>query len=450
MAENDNQKEGKFELDTAKGARDFPPEQKIARDKIVEKLKKIFELYGFNPLETPVFERLDVLTAKYAAGTESDAAKEIFKLEDQGKRKLGLRFDLTVPFARFIGMNSKMKMPFKRYQIEKVYRDGPIKLGRYRELYQCDVDVVGSKSMLVEAELMSLAVKVFEDLGLDTVIKLNNRKILDAVMEFAGIPEEKRASAILIIDKFEKISKQEVEKEFAELGIDECSVAKLLGVINSTGSNEEILSNLKQFLKSQNGAEGLKEVEEILSYTNAMGLKNIMFTPSLARGLGYYTGPIFEGFLREGEFKSSLCGGGRYDKLIGLYLNQNREYPACGISFGLEPIMEMLKQKEKEPIVNVSRVYIIPIQTYNECLKIAKELRDNNIKTDMDISMKGISKNLDYANAYKIPFVLFVGQDEINSGKYKLKDMKSGEEQLLTISEVIEQLHHKKHFEIVS
>ncbi|MFH1589601.1 MAG: histidine--tRNA ligase [archaeon] len=426
-----------MELMNAKGVRDFPPEEKIIRQEVVDTLKTTFEEFGFNPLETPVIERFDVLTSKFAGGEE--ILKEIFTFKDQGGRELCLRYDLTVPFSRFVGMNPNLKMPFKRYQIGRVYRDGPIKLGRYREFWQCDIDVVGTKSMLADAEILAVVSAVFKKLDFKIEIKLNNRKILDGILAFAGVKENKWIDAILSIDKLEKQGINEVRKELEMKGISDDAIAKIMGVIQKKGTNKETLKDLKSFLTSDIGKEGIEEMEEMLKYLSAFKVK-VDFDPSLARGLAYYTGPVFEVFLKNSEITSSAAGGGRYDKMIGKFIGQEDAFPATGIAFGLEIITDTLKMKLKEKKKTITEIYIIPIKTAKESIRIAQELRAEGIKTDMDISGRGISKNLNFANSLGIPYVLFVGEKELKQKKVKLRDMKSGKETLLTISGVIKKL----------
>ena len=405
-----------MKLQRAKGVRDFAPDEKIVRQAIVEEFKKIFERYGFSPLETPILERLDVLSAKYAGG--ADILKEMFKLKDQGGRMLGLRYDLTVPFARFVGMNPKIKMPFKRYQIGRVFRDGPIKLGRYREFWQCDVDIVGVKSMKADAEIIALTQDAFKNLGLDVVIKINNRKILDAMLEKAGIKKERIIPAILAIDKLEKFGEAEVKKELKAAKIPEQTIKKLMKSIKTSKANDEI--------------------KELLS--NLPNKKNVEFSPSLARGLAYYTGTIFEVFLKKSKITSAVAAGGRYDEMVGKFIGAGKDYPAVGIAFGLEVIMDAMKLKRKLGKRTVTDVYIIPIQTFKQSFKIAQQLRNAGIKADIDLVGRGPSKNLDYANAMWIPYVMFIGPDELKQKKVKLRDMKTGKEQMLSVSSVIKKL----------
>lgn len=427
-----------MKLETAKGVRDFPPEEKIIRQQIIDKLITVFERYGYSPLETPIIERYEVLTAKFAAGEESDALKETFKFEDQGKRKLGLRFDLTVPLARFISMNPKIKMPFKRYEIGRTYRDGPIKLGRYREFWQCDVDVVGCKDMLADAEIIKLSLDVFKELGFDAYIELNNRKLLNGILEYADIPKQKREQAIIAIDKLKKLSLAEVKKELKKQGISDDSIKKVVDVLETKGTNEQILSKLKKIINNKIGLEGIEELEQIFYYLTPDETKDVKLNISLARGLAYYTGPVYEGFLRKSKISSSICGGGRYDDLIGLYLGGKEQYPATGISFGLEPITEAIKLTKEEMVKTVSQVYIIPIKTTKEALEIAQKLRKASIKTDIDLLGRGLSKNLDYADKLKIPYVIIVGPKDLEENQVTIRNMKTGKEEKVLIKNIVE------------
>jgi histidyl-tRNA synthetase len=413
-----------MELQLPRGMRDFPPEEKILRDEVISVLKGIFELYGFSPLETPIVERWEVLSAKYSGGEE--ILKETFKLTDQGGRQLGLRYDLTVPLARFVGMNPTIKRPFKRYQIGTVYRDGPIKKGRTREFYQCDADIVGSSSPLADAECVQLALEVFEKLGIDVEVKINNRKVLYELAQAAEIPEELTEAAILSLDKLEKIGPDGVLREMIERGIARVSAERFL----SGAQDREALKK----------GEGYRELEPVLS---ALQDPRVVWTPSLARGLSYYTGTIYEVYAKNSSVTGSLAAGGRYDNMIGQFLGGSEKIPAVGISFGLEPILEVLKEKHPNRIIRktVTQVYVIPFKTLlAEGRAICQQLRRAGIKADMDFSAKGISDGLKYANAYEIPFVVIVGPDEVAAGKVKLRDMRSGEEKLLTVDEVPHQI----------
>jgi histidyl-tRNA synthetase len=427
-------------IEMAKGVRDFPPEDKIMRDNMVNKLVDIFQRYGYSPLETPSIERLDTLTAKFAAGAESDAAKEIFKLTDQGNRDLGLRFDLTVPFSRFIALNPNLKMPFKRYEIGRVFRDGPIKLGRYREFWQCDVDIAGCASVKAEAELILLALDAFKELGLDAYIEVNNRKVLYGIMDYCDIKRELRESVIITVDKIKKQGIQIVKKELSEKGIKEDAIKKIENIFKSDSDNQELINELRSILTTELGLVGVNELDELFSYLKFAEPGKIKFNPSLARGLAYYTGTVFEGFLNESKMTSSICGGGRYDNMIGMYAENAREYPAVGISFGLEPITDALKLSGIKQRRSVTQLYIIPIKTFKESLVITTKLREAGLKVEIDLMDKGVSKNLDYANSLKIPFVAFIGDSEIAEQKIKLKNMHSGKEELMSLEDAYEKI----------
>jgi len=414
-----------MKLQRAKGTQDFLPEQKIVRQYIIDTLREVFELYGYSQLETPVLERYETLSSKYAGGSE--ILKEIFTLKDQGNRELALRYDLTVPFSRVIAMNPQLKMPFKRYQIGPVFRDGPISTGRVREFWQCDVDIVGIKKMTADAEILSLADMVYKKLGLKVKIKVNNRKVLNSILKEADITENPE-DIILTIDKLYKIGIKGVKEELKSKKLNDKQINKIINLISIKGSNQQ---KLKELSKLEN-KEGLEEIKELLSYLKEFKTK-VGFDITLARGLSYYTGTIFEVVLNK-DLSLSLGGGGRYDDMISKFMDSKQEYPAVGISFGLDRIYNLLVNKNIKK--TNTKIFIIPIQTLKESLSIAQKLRENNINTDIDLNNKGISKNLDYANKLNIPYVLFIGENELKKKKLKLKDMNSGKERFLTISQL--------------
>ena len=428
-------KEEKFELMDARGVRNFLPEDKIPRQKIMDMLRGTFELFGFSPLETPAIERLDVLTAKFGAGEASDVAKEIFQLTDQGERSLGLRFDLTVPMSKVVGMNPNINMPFKRYQMQPVWRDGPIKLGRYREFWQCDVDIVGVESMLADAEIIAILDYVFTKMGFRFVIKVNNRKLLNGIIDYAGY-RDYAMKAIISIDKLSKIGRDGVRDELLDLGFDKPEIKKLLDSIDIKGSNKEIIDKVFSFVKTEEGKEGIKELRGLIEFCEMMGVKNLEIDLSLARGLEYYTGPVFEVYLKDSKITSSVAGGGRYDKMIGMYLGGKKNYPATGVSFGIEPIYEAMKLSEKiESVKTTTEAFIIPIgKNLPDALKLSASLRESEINTEIDLMQRSISKNLNYANSLGIPYVVFIGDKEVEEGRFTVRDMKSGEEKKLELS----------------
>lgn len=393
----------------AKGTKDINVEEMIARNEIVSTIVRIFEKYGFNPLETPILERYEVLASKYAGG--EDIVKEIFKLKDQAKRELGLRFDLTVPLARFIVMNPNLRMPFKRYQIGEVFRDEPVSSNRFREFIQCDVDTIGSNNMMMDAEIIALTDEIFKELGFKFEIRVNNRKILDSILDELEI--KNKEDVLRSLDKLSKYGKEEVVKELKNKKIK--NVDKIFELINN--------KNLK--LKNK---ESLNELNEVVKYSKLLGVKSLKVDYSLARGLNYYTGTVFEVYIK--GVKEAMAAGGRYDNLIKSLGKKN--YPAVGISFGLSRIYNNYKKDKK----SVVEAYVIPINTLEESLKIVKKLRDKGIKLDMDFSGRSISKNLDYVNKMNIPYVVFVGEKERKLKKIKLKDMKTGKERLVKVESV--------------
>ncbi len=417
-------------LQPPKGTRDFKAEEAIVRNKIVGTLKQVFELYGYSPLETPAFERYDILASKYAGGEE--ILKETFKFKDQGKRELGLRYDLTVPLARFIGSNPNIKMPFKRYQVGDVFRDGPVERARYRSFTQCDVDVVGVSSMTADAEIIALTARAFKKLGFDTIIKINNRRLLNELLLYVGVKKDKLETVILTIDKLEKFGLEAVKKELRQKKINNKTINNIMKIINIKGANEEKINKIKNLIKN---SESISEIEELLSLLTILNV-DVNFDVSLARGLAYYTGTVIEVYLKDSKVKSSVCAGGRYDDMIGSFLGKGN-YPAVGISFGLDRIYDAYAKKNKSEQKTVTKVYIVPINAFKDSLKIAEELRNENIKVDIDLTGKGPSKNLQYANSLGIPYVIFVGKEELKQNKIKLRDMNSGQEKLMSAEELV-------------
>ncbi|HEV8290118.1 MAG TPA: histidine--tRNA ligase [Candidatus Norongarragalinales archaeon] len=420
-------------LAAPRGMKDSLPAEASERQKLRDATRAVFESYGFQPLETPALENWEVLSSKYAGGEE--ILKETYSLEDQGGRKMGLRYDLTVPMCRVMANNPKMPMPFKRYQIQPVWRDGPVKLGRYREFYQCDVDTVGVESVVAEAELFALANAVFQKLGLDAEIRVSNRKFLNGMLEYAGVPQDKIVPAILSIDKLAKIGKEGVEKELLEeRKVPSAAVKKVLELIsleNSQLSNEQKLEKIKSKINSKEGKQGAIELEQLLEYCKAFKLTNIVFSPSLSRGLSYYTGAVFEAYLKNGAIKSSIAAGGRYDDMIGKFLGSPNKVPAVGISFGLDVIVDAINQTRNVPKSSIIQVFIIPIGTMKESIEIADVFRRNALNTAIDLMERGPSKNLEFASKQNIPYCVIVGKKELAQGKVKLKDMRTGEEKEL-------------------
>jgi len=411
-----------------KGTKNYTPEEQILREKIIKIIKDILERYGFNPIETPILQPYSLLSSKYGGGEE--ILKECYKLKDRGNRKLGLRYELTITLAQYLNENPSIKLPFKRYEIGKIFRDGPIKKTRAREFTQIDFDIIGAKSELAELEILSIFEMVFKKLNLDVKIQLNNRKILLGLLEYAGVKKGQN-SIILTIDKLEKIGEEGVKKELIEKDLKREQIEKIFNVLEIKGNNEKILSELKEILKTKNGREGIEELEKILELSKNYNLKNIILVTTLARGLSYYTGPIFEVFSQE-KTSSSLAAGGRYDKLFSKFVG--KDLPSVGGSFGLDAISSILKTEKKSKVY----IYLIPVGiSEDKFLPIVKKLREK-YNTDFDLLGRGISKNLEFADKNNIPYCIIIGKQEIKSNKVKLKNMKTGEEKILGLEEIFE------------
>ena len=425
-------KMSKIELRNVKGTTDYSPKEQYIRNYISDTLKRVFEKYGFKPLQTPLLCYYDLLALKY--DEENDILKEVYKVSDQGNRNLALRYDLTVPFAKYIAINQNTKLPFKRYEIGEVFRNGPVKLGRDREFIQCDVDTVGIEGQLVEAEFVALYVEAYKELGIDVIIKYNNRKFLSGIIIEAGIPDELVTDTITVIDKFEKLTKEELEKEFLKIGVNKDQIEKLYQFLQM---DAEELVNIKSENEILN--EGIKELETLKKYVEELNLAEyVQFSPSLARGQEYYTGTVFEVYDAKGEIKSSIGGGGRYDKMITDFINDGKQYPAVGISFGLNVIYEILKEREEFTQKALTDIFIIPMGTEIECLKIAETLRKADFKVEVEMKTRKMKKSLEYANEENIPYVFILGEDELKQNQVSVKDMKNKIQTTISIENLVE------------
>ena len=422
-------------LINVKGSYDYESKDQIIRNYISDTLKNVFEKYGYKPLSTSILCYYDLLALKY--NEDNDILNEIYKVTDQAKRKLALRYDLTVPFAKYIAINKNIKLPYKRYEIGKVFRDGPVKKGRIREFIQCDVDSVGIEGQLVEAELISLFVDGYENLGIDIIIKYNNRKIMTGILEVCEVSKEKISEAITIIDKFEKLSKEEIRLEFLRIGLEEKQIQNLMKYLNMDFDkiNSTFENTANATLK-----EGLKELKELNKYIKNLELNSyVQFTATLARGQEYYTGTVMEVYQKDGEIKSSIGGGGRYDKMIGDFIGDDKKYPAVGISFGLDVIFDILKARGNIKKTNTD-VYIIPMGNNVQAMKIAQNLRRKNINVDVEMNNKKLKKGLDYANIEGISFVIITGEDELKEDKVVIKNMKTGLQVKVGLEDIVENL----------
>ncbi|MGG2080857.1 histidine--tRNA ligase [Lysinibacillus pakistanensis] len=405
-----------------RGTQDYLPEQECIRRNIRRTLEDTFIAYGCKPLETPILNYTSLMASKYAGGAE--ILQEMYLLSDRGERDLSLRYDLTIPFAKVIAMNPTLPMPFKRYEIGKVFRDGPIKAGRFREFTQCDVDIVGVDSQAAEAELMMMAIDAFEKLEQDIVIQYNNRKLLVGLLGIFEVDANFQSQVILILDKIEKVGNAAVLAELKEIGLEESAIKSIEHFLQDNRKN-----TLAYFVQYEEPLiqEGLAEVLELERYLDMLGItESCLFNPLLARGLEIYTGTIYEIFVRDGRIKSSIGSGGRYDNAIGGLLGGTEKFATVGISFGLDVIFTaMMLGKQKNPQAPID-IYIIPINTIAESLVLAKALRKEH-RVEVELSGKKIRKAMDKANRENIPFVIVLGEEEVTQGQYILKNMHTGD-----------------------
>ena len=445
-----------------KGTRDFAPDVMVRRNFIFDTIRSVFQRYGYLPLETPSMENVETLTGKY--GDEGD--KLIFRILDSGDylksvsdealhlRQLSmvtkgiaekaLRYDLTVPFARFVVMNQhSIAFPFKRYQIQPVWRADRPQKGRYREFYQCDADVVGSDSLLNEVELVQIFDDALSALKVPSSIKINNRKILQGVAELAGIPERMMEMTIAI-DKLDKVGEEGVVKELGDRGFSESAIQTIRGLFSLAGSNEERLATLERMLsQSDAGKKGIDELRYVMARVQDIGLKTcaLELDITLARGLNYYTGAIFE-VKATGVQMGSICGGGRYDDLTGIF--GLKGVSGVGISFGADRIYDVMTELNVFPsdAMQSTKVLFANFGEKEEkhCMKLLRQLRDAGINAEIYPEGAKMKKQFKYADDKRIPFVAVVGEEEMQSGKVALKNMSSGEQTALSLEELIEKL----------
>ena len=412
-----------------KGVTDYYGKEQLVRNKIINILKETFENYGYSPLDSSILYNYDVLAYKYQDGAE--ILNEIYTLTDQGNRQLGLRYDLTIPFCKVISNEKELRLPFRRYEVGKVFRNGPVKLGRCREFYQCDIDVVGIDGVGIELEQILLVLNVFDKLGIDILVKWNNRKLMSGLIKYIGITPEKVDLVIGTIDKLEKLTKEELIEEFKKIDIDKETVEKLLDIFT-----KDITYYNNLFIDDPLYQDGLSEINELNDNLVKLNIQNkTKFTPTLARGLSIYTGTVFEFYDQDKRLTCSLGGGGRYNKIITDFISDGKTYPAVGLSFGLEPIYTILKEKyEKETLVNV---YIIPMDTEIECIKLADNLRRNNINVLVELNKRKVKKCFEYANKENIKYVIVIGSNEVASNTYTVKDMTEGKQYNMSEEELL-------------
>lgn len=434
-----------------KGTRDFGPQEMLRRKWIFSTIEGVFRKYGFLPLETPAMENLETLTGKY--GEEGDRlifkilkrGAELERAQQEGGRALAaeaLRYDLTVPFARYVVQHQgELTFPFKRYQIQPVWRADRPQKGRYREFYQCDADVIGSTSLLSEVELVQLFDDAFAAIGLQVVIKINDRKVLSGIAGISGQPE-KVVDMVTAIDKLEKIGREKVEEEMRAKGIADDAIARIAPLFTLSGSWSEQRPQLEQWLSgSAIAQQGLKDLAFTFNAVGTLRAAKLEFDPTLARGLDYYTGAIFEVKATEGSLTSSICGGGRYDNLTGVFGLEGMS--GVGISFGADRIHDVLLELDRFPkdLATSTRLLFVNFgeEEAKHCLTLLRRVREAGISAELypDTGAK-MKKQLGYADAKGVPFVALIGENELKQGLVTVKDLRSGEQKAVKEDELID------------
>ena len=423
---------------TLPGFMELLPDEQILFNEMKEKIQKSYEKFGFLPLDTPIIESADVLLAKAGGETE----KQIYKLK-KGENDLALRFDLTVPLAKYVTeYYQNLSFPFRRYQIGKVYRGEKAQRGRFREFYQCDIDIIGDGelSIINDAELPSVIYNTFKELGFDKfTICINNRKLLNGLFESCNL-KEKSADILRTIDKIDKIGKESVIKELKELEIEEAKINLIMQFISINTTVEQTIVELEKLnIQSETFAEGLSELKELVKYIKIFGVPetNFKIDLTIARGLDYYTGTVYETFLDEYRFLGSVCSGGRYDNLAEYYTE--KKLPGVGISIGLSRLFFQLTYNNiiKANKKSTAKILIISmLEDLSKPAEIATRLRNNGINTQIYVEKSKIKKQFKYANNLEIPYVIVLGEDEINNGTVSLKNMQTGEQTEIKIDEL--------------
>ena len=430
----------KIEPRTLSGFMELMPNEQILFEQIKEKIEKTYQKFGFLPLDTPILELSEVLLAKAGGETE----KQIYRFE-KGDTDISMRFDLTVPLAKYVAKNyGNLSFPFRRYQIGKVYRGERTQKGRFREFYQCDIDIIGDGelSIINDAELPSVIYTVFKELGFDDfTIRINNRKILNGLFE--SLNQKGNSVEILrIIDKIDKIGKEAVIEELEKIEVDEESISKIMAFIGIEGATDEKLQKLKELdVRNEMFKTGLDELTQVVKYVRAFGIpeNNFKVDLTIARGLDYYTGTVYETFLNEYRELGSVCSGGRYENLAEYYTD--KKLPGVGISIGLTRLFYKLNELQ---LINankksISEVLIIPmLEDMSIPIRIANELRKNGINTEIFLNNKKLKAKMKYADKLEIPNVIVIGEDEVNTGIVKIKNMITGNEQESKIENIVD------------
>ncbi len=420
----------KIEPRTLPGFMELLPNEQILFNQMKQKIEESYKRFGFLPIDTPVLELSEVLLAKAGGETE----KQIYRFT-KGDTDISLRFDLTVPLAKYVAKNyGNLSFPFRRYQIGKVYRGERAQKGRYREFYQCDIDIIGDETLDIinDAELPVIIAYTFSNLGFDDfTIKINNRKILNGLYESIG-QKENSVEIMRIIDKIDKIGQEAVKEELEKLGLDDKTINTIIDFIKINGSTNEKLEKLENLkINNETYLKGVEELKYVIKYIRLFGMKEENFTVDLtiARGLDYYTGTVYETFLNNYRELGSVCSGGRYENLAGNYTD--KKLPGVGISIGLTRLFYKLNELNiiKAEKKSISEILIIPMtDNIEETYKLATELRDLNINTEVYLNDKKLKAKVKYADKLEIPYIIVIGDNEIEEGKVKVKNMETGEE----------------------
>ncbi len=435
-------KDKKVQPRSLAGFLELAPEDQVLFNKVYDKIRMSYEKFGFSPMDTPILEYSDVLLAKAGGETE----KQIYRF-NKGDTDISMRFDLTVPLAKYVTMNyGKLAFPFRRYQMGKVFRGERTQKGRFREFYQCDIDVIGDGELplMTDAEMPAIIYDTFNSLGFSNfTIHINNRKVLNGFFEELGLNENAK-DILRIIDKLEKIGKEAVIEEFKKLEIAKDNIDRIIEFIAIKGSNDYVLDSLEKLnVENDTFKVGINELKEVVEGIRMFKVpdNNFSIDLTIARGLDYYTGTVYETILNDYPQIGSVCSGGRYDNLAEFYTN--KKLPGVGISIGLSRLFYSLKELEviKSEGVTTATVMLLPMQdSLKYALEVAKTLRDNGINTEVSYTNKSVKSQMNYANRIKVPFVIIVGEDEEKENKVTLKNMVTGNQNLYTLEDVIEVL----------
>jgi len=413
------------DLQLPRGTRDLMPNEAIFRNEVLKKIEHLLQQFGFTTIDTPSFEQLTLLYAKSGIGEES---KLVYELKDDD---LGLRYDNTVSLARFVSMHKDIQLPFKRYYIGKVWRHEEPQHLRYREVTQVDADIVGGSETESDSEIIALGGKIMEALGIDYAIKLSDRRMMNSVLTTLGVSEDKALPTLRAIDKLDRKSSQEIAQLISSIGVESNIVDSIMDLVTFKGSNEDKLQYVENLTGGKGVTNGIKRLLDILGAYELKGRVEIDF--SIVRGLDYYTGTVFE--YKTGETKESICGGGRYDKLIGLY--GGKDIPAIGFAIGVDRLIDILGASSS-PMSTYAKVFVAYVseKNFKYAVKVANEIRKAGINVDLNTSSKNLANQLKYASMLKIPYAVIIGDEEEKLGKVKFRNLISGEEETLEAKEI--------------